>query len=61
MAVPRRRKEETVEKERSESGRRGGREREGKLRKEWETRDGERALSAVEEMWRRWRDPRKIL
>lgn len=52
MAVRRRRKEETVEKERSESGKRGGREREGKLRKERETRDEEKALSVVEELER---------
>ncbi|KAL0791954.1 hypothetical protein Bca101_008200 [Brassica carinata] len=36
----------------SESGRRGGVEREGQMRKEREMRDGEIALSAVEEMER---------
>ncbi|KAF2559100.1 hypothetical protein F2Q68_00017332 [Brassica cretica] len=48
----RRLKEETAEKEWSESGRRGGVEREGHTRKERETSDGERALSVVEEMER---------
>nr|VDC71473.1 unnamed protein product [Brassica rapa] len=48
----RRLKEETAEKEWSDSGRRGGVESEGKMRKERETRDGERALSVVEEMKR---------
>ena len=50
--LQRRLKEETAEKEWSESGRRGGVEREGQMRKERETRDGEIALSAVEEMER---------
>ncbi|CAN6998922.1 unnamed protein product, partial [Brassica rapa subsp. trilocularis] len=44
--------EETAEKEWSDSGRRGGVESEGQMRKERETRDGERALSVVEEMKR---------
>lgn len=48
----RRRKEETAVKEWSDSGRRGGGEREGQLRKEREVRDGERALRAVEEIER---------
>jgi hypothetical protein len=48
----RRRKEETAVKEWSESGRRGGGESEGQLRKEREVRDGERALRAVVEMER---------
>ncbi|KAG2271519.1 hypothetical protein Bca52824_066074 [Brassica carinata] len=48
----RRLKEETAEKEWSDSGRRGGVEREGHIRKERETSDGERALSVVEEMKR---------